>query len=274
MSASGFSSSASMTNWSTATTRDWKDTGDLTNVPENALLGRVAAKWSTPTAHDGRRPGADVHSTQGNNLSRDVALWATPRSSDGEKGGPNQKFGAGGTPLPAQASQWTTPSAGDGQRGGKITENMSGTSLTQQVNSLDMEVYTSANIWPTPTAMNRPRNDETLEKCRATRKAKAGQNTVPLYLEDVASRLSLPAPATSTDGEKSSHIRRTLNPLFVEWLMGWPPGWTSLALTPLASNACACSATALSAWKARMRSALSQLALPAEAPPAQLALFG
>lgn len=55
---------------------------------------------------------------------------------------------------------------------------------------------------------------------------------------------------------------------------GWPPGWTSLALTPPASSGCACSATALSAWKARMRSALSQLALPAEAPPAPLALFG
>jgi hypothetical protein len=31
-----------------------------------------------------------------------AAYSATPRASDGEKGGPNQKFGAGGTPLPTQ----------------------------------------------------------------------------------------------------------------------------------------------------------------------------
>ena len=62
--------------------------------------------------------------------------------------------------------------------------------------------------------------------------------------------------------------RRSLNPLFVEWLMGWPHGWTLLAWTDFG-----CSATGLSRFKARMRSALSQLvSLPA--PPAQLSLFG
>lgn len=34
-----------------------------------------------------------------------AALWSTPRASDGEKGGPNQKYGGGGQPLPAQAAQ-------------------------------------------------------------------------------------------------------------------------------------------------------------------------
>jgi hypothetical protein len=82
--------------WPTATTRDWKD-GDAQscqNVPTNARLGRV------------------VHAAQAS------TLWSTPRSSDGEKGGPNQKFGAGGQPLPAQACQHSlpapaTPTAGD-----------------------------------------------------------------------------------------------------------------------------------------------------------------
>jgi hypothetical protein len=41
-------------------------------------------------------------------------------------------------------------------------------------------------------------------------------------------RQGLPDRPISTVGEESSHIRRTLNPLFVESLMGWPPGWTSL----------------------------------------------
>jgi hypothetical protein len=33
---------------------------------------------------------------------REASPWSTPRASDGEKGGPNQSFGAGGQPLPAQ----------------------------------------------------------------------------------------------------------------------------------------------------------------------------
>jgi hypothetical protein len=74
----------------------------------------------------------------------------------------------------------------------------------------------------------------------------------------------------STVGEESSHIRRTLNPLFVEWLMGWPPSWTLLALMPPALNAFACSETAFFHFKQRMRSALFALGLPRAAPPAQL----
>jgi hypothetical protein len=43
-----------------------------------------------------------------------LAGWSSPRASDGEKGGPNMSFGAGGTPLPAQAAQmagWNAPTS-------------------------------------------------------------------------------------------------------------------------------------------------------------------
>lgn len=56
------------------------------------------------------------------NLQDQVALWSTPRSSDGEKGGPNQAFGAGGVPLPAQAIQWSTPSVAD-TTGGRMSRS-------------------------------------------------------------------------------------------------------------------------------------------------------
>jgi site-specific DNA-cytosine methylase len=74
---------------------------------------------------------------------------------------------------------------------------------------------------------------------------------------------------TYTVGGIPSKERRSLNPLFVEWLMGWPPGWTLLAWTDFA-----CSATELSAFKARMRSALLHLGLPPPAPFVQPDLFG
>jgi hypothetical protein len=43
--------------------------------------------------------------------------------------------------------------------------------------------------------------------------------------------------------------KRRLNPLFVEWLMGWPPGHAL----------CDCSETEWSRWSQDMRGALSQL---------------
>lgn len=41
---------------------------------------------------------------------------------------------------------------------------------------------------------------------------------------------------TSKDGAKSSKSGRTLNPRFVEWLMGWPIGWTDFGSAETASS--------------------------------------
>ena len=51
------------------------------------------------------------------------------------------------------------------------------------------------------------------------------------------------------DGPTSSAPRLNLNPRFVEWLMGWPIGWTSFEHAE----------TGLSAWLLRMRGELSML---------------
>ncbi|WP_287202672.1 hypothetical protein [Mesorhizobium sp.] len=176
--------------------------------------------------------------------------------------------------------KWTTPSASDGERGGSITPAMSGTSLTQQVNTLwstpratdgekggpnqsfrngtGLPLPSQAHQWATPTSLSygeshQPGNSRS-------------QNINMDLARELYSRL---AQVTVKTGKPHSKERRSLNPLFVEWLMGWPPGWTLVAWTDLG-----CSATALSRYRQRMRFALSQLALPVEAPPAQLALFG
>lgn len=272
--------------WPTPTTRDWKDTGDLSNVPENALLGRVASNWSTP------------------------------RSSDGEKGGPNMAFGAGGTPLPAQACQWPTPTSlsfGESHQPGN-SKSMNETLRLAE----NMRPYIEGNIWPTPTALNRPRSDETLAKVHEYRERNAGQKTVPLYLEDLTSRLSLPAPETSTHGARSQNtplnyylrirattdlelrsemrallrlaigrkpkrgwtrtartayvrpsFRKSLNPRFVALLMGWPP---------IASTGFGFWGTASYRFRELMRSELSRLVSSPvaiePAKPKQLTLFG
>lgn len=281
--------------WPTPATRDHKGANSPDHLENGTgkkhldqLPNFVEHLWYTPNVPNGGRTLSAEATTTGMTpeerkqqvgLENQARFWSTPRASDAEKGGPNQAFGlGGGAPLPAQTANWATPTSlsyGDSHQPGNSRNQNINLDLAETLHilltgpALDLKAYTSANIWPTPTAMNRPRSDETLEKCRASRKAKAGQNTVPLYLEDVASRLSLPAPATSRDGEPSSKERRSLNPLFVEWLMGWPPGWTLLAWTDFA-----CSGTELSRYRQHMRSAFLRLALPPEAPPAQLALFG
>lgn len=241
------------------------------------------------------------------------STWSTPRASDGEKGSPNQSFGAGGVPLPAQVVKWATPLADDtsnrtkrfaqggtplsmqaseatakwctpsvaistggqssrsGDRQGEELLTGQARTAMSDLRARSAQPYIDRNIWPTPTALNRPRSDETLEKRLAYRKAKAGQTTVPLYLEEVATSLFHHLDlTTSTLGEPSSPSDPTLpplslNPLFVAWLMNWivpastNSGWAEMGSTLYAE---------------RMRFELSRLASAPAAPPAQADLFG
>ncbi|XAI96804.1 hypothetical protein [Synechococcus phage Ssp-JY39] len=160
--------------------------------------------------------------------------------------------GAGMT-LATAAQNWPAPAARDHKGANGPNHMLNGSGRLH----LDQLPNFVAFLWKTPRAhevgqYTRDHGDPTKERLSLTGQA-----------------CSLPVPTTTTDGAASSTLRRSLNPLFVEWLMGWPPGWTLLAWTDFA-----CSATELSRFKQLMRSALSQLASPAEAPPAQLALFG
>lgn len=113
-----------------------------------------------------------------------------------------------------------------------------------------------AHLWATPTVAD----------VTGGRKTRGGSRKTELLLNGQAEQLSAffhPAPTTGLLGLVSSPEPRRLNPRFVEWLMGFPTGWT----------ACGCSAPALFRFKRRMRSALWRLSLP-DVLPAQLALFG
>lgn len=188
-----------------------------------------------------------------------------------------------------QASAWPTPTANDWKGSGPTLERKDG---QMRGDRLD---YATEQLWSTPTQVHR-------KSAKAMKAFSEGGQSSPPGLEQQAENLmwatptslsfgdshqpgnsrsynqnmelahgiySRLAPMMSTVGEAHSRPRRSLNPLFVEWLMGWPPGWTLLAWTDFA-----CSATELSRFKQRMRSALLSLGLPREAPPAQLALFG
>lgn len=175
-------------------------------------------------------------------------LWATPISSDGEKGGPNQRFGAGSQPLTGQATQWPTPTS----------LSFAGSHQPGNSQSMNETLRLAEALWQTPAPAD----------VMGGRTSRSGDRKDEVFLNGQASECSRQAREISTDGEMSSKERRSLNPLFVEWLMAWPPFWTLIASTDFG-----CSATAFTRYRRLMQSALFALGSPPEPAPAQASLF-
>lgn len=199
--------------------------------------------------------GTDTHNAAGNSdFSRGVMAlteqWRSP--SDPSKRGGSQhpdKRAAGGHTinLEDQAEYWSTPRASDGEKGGpNMAFGAGGTPLPTQ-----------AAHWPTPLTADDGR--------KVT--ARLAQTQLCIVAEswpEPHSRPDHPTPA----GQKSSETRRRLNPLFVEWLMGWPEGLsgfdtaaTASCHSPAPSPGCGC----MDCWLNRQRELLAEL-LAIEAP--------
>lgn len=193
-----------------------------------------------------------------------AAIWATPRATDGEKGGPNQSFGAGGTPLPAMAANWPTPSVMlTGERTSPETFAARQTRLKEKHrgrtgNGAGPDLAMVAKQWPTPAAQNWKGSSEG----SIIRKDGKSRMDILCYAAEQNFPHSLPAPAIPA-GQTSSPERRSLNPLFVEWLMGWPTGLSGFARAE----------TGLCHWLRRMRGCLSALASRRTAPNGQETLL-
>lgn len=90
--------------------------------------------------------------------------------------------------------------------------------------------------WPTLDATNRVRDEETMQKCADFRKRNANQNTVPLYLAEVANLASWPTPQAGTPAQNgyneagnTDNGRKTVALLRDEaYLAGW--------MTPAVTN--------------------------------------
>jgi DNA (cytosine-5)-methyltransferase 1 len=183
--------------------------------------------YPTPRGEDGQSCGA--HKGKPDTLTSYMKLWPTPK---GSPSGPDfarmNREGSGGDDLATAIAResWPTPSATDGNRGGKMTPNMSGQSLTQMMNS-----------FPTPTNSMVTENDFVQAKFHSTKRGKYADAKFPTPRANewkgsgpVGSKshkhmsernyLCAVVNPTETSGQ--------LNPDWVEWLMLWPIGWTSL----------------------------------------------
>lgn len=208
--------------------------------PERGRLEQSVANWPTPTARDHKGSGEATTRADGK-LRNDMLDWAAERfwrtpTDDSRRGGPadpaSRKQQGHTVNLQDQATYWSTPRVAVGEytrdRGQKGSDRP----------TLEGE----AKLWSTPRACSGERSS-------------GGNRT------EMVSQYLPPDPATPMDGDTSSKPGRSLNPLFVEWLMGWPIGWTG----------CACAETEFTRWRSATASALASLELsPGSQPQASL----
>jgi hypothetical protein len=174
----------------------------------------------------------------GRNLNDEAVLWPTPNVPNGGRVNPPGTSPTGMAPdgskkqigLENAVKLWPTPRAGEGDKW---------SAGSQRDDSLQQQ----SRLWATPTA----RDHRSIHAGPAT----LARNSRPLS-EQVGAAHSLLAQPTPADGPSICGERRTLNPLFVEALMGWPIGWTGFAFA----------ATEWSRWSRRMRCELSRLSWP------------
>jgi len=199
-------------------------------VPRTAARG--SGSWPTATAADSRASGGALTGGGTTLTDRAVRLWPTPVARDDQKtpdahmamkhrmaGGPRHQP----TSLTVVAKLWPTPTAADGSRRADPPPTRwspakpHGPTLTRQ-----------AGTWPTPQARD--------HKGAFTGHRNGGRDLpseATLFPDNLPP--GHPHPTTTTPGPRSSQPV-VLNPAFVEWLMGYPPGWS--ASTPSATASC------------------------------------
>lgn len=165
------------------------------SMPAHLTSGNGSGLWQTPVADDSvNRVKGKVNSRGEPKLSAQVKLWPTPHgfSPDGRSNGPS------GNELGRAVNRvlWPTPTVcGNHNRRGA------------SVNSGD-GLATAVRLWPTPNASDASKwSNQSLEE-RLSKGLQVRLNT-----------------AVSPQGGGGG----SLNPTWVEWLMGWPLGWTDCA---------------------------------------------
>lgn len=200
----------------------WKTSQDSLFETDSDALQKGWKAWATEWRQCCSRLRTLVQATAGNGCSS----WQTPTGSMMSS---RRQVGAEVREalLPLEAQQWRTPSCGDPEGG--VME-------IRPASSGKYKLRDDAVNWATPQAF------DAKDVTRKTPTKKAGCRTLA---NDLAG-FSLPPETRMTSGGGSCDNDRTsllayralrlmrgtmkhrLNPLFAEWLMGWPERWSTV----------------------------------------------
>jgi hypothetical protein len=90
-------------------------------------------------------------------------------------------------------------------------------------------------MWPTPLAQDAKRSGHGASDRDKTSLLARAVVLWPTPLSNDSKNATLPPAAGKRDSVPGALIREgvsgSLNPLWVEWLMGFPPGWTDLSVS-------------------------------------------
>ena len=180
---------------------------------EHRTSGTGSGSWLTPTVEDAGRMGS-------------AADWEK-YIKNGQTSGARLR-----NQVQALTTKWPTPRAGNpGSRpngkGGKV--------LAEEVEIAAGLRQRGERMWPTPTVCgnyNRKGASASSGDGLATAVLKCATPTARDWRSGKASQ----ATHDKNSRPLSEQIGGSLNPTWVEWLMGWPLGWTDLK--PLATGRC------------------------------------
>ena len=193
--------------------------------PGQLELFRRSALTSTSTATAAPGPSFVRVTLEPLTSALESSCWPTTRATDGTKGGPNQAGSKGDLMLPSAAVQWACKNLWPTPRA-SANENRTTTSAPSHGNGHG-EVLAGVecdwgreNLWSTPTVHG---NDN-----RAGLSATSGdglQTAAKDWARSHLAQMTSPGGPGCLQYDPNSH-RLCLNPAFVDWLMGWAPGWT------------------------------------------------
>lgn len=162
-------------------------------------FAKQVSQWMPPVVpNGGRSVSAEVVASRGSTENGKRTTKMAPSHGNSH-----------GIVLAGQACQWATPKASETDRG----------VCPSEIARRSPGLLTQTATWATPTARDHKDGATSLENVEVN--GLLGRQVLTTSLRQVHSTI---------DGrELSPNIlgsRRRLNPLFAEWLMGWPIGWT------------------------------------------------
>lgn len=214
-------------------------------IAQHSLFGDLAEfsetwpRWGTMRNGECWALSMPVLHTSGNASG----LLPNPLASLGTNGGPNQRDSSGRPGLQMAAMMWPTPNCPNGGRSVKHVTDWRGKSAYHNGKKVQVGLEAAVKMWPTPKAsaagpdfakMDRSATGISLETAVAMMPTptvhgnynrKGASETSGDGLATVVAKYSTPCAQEMRQGEQPGG---QLNPDWVEWLMGWPVGWSNL----------------------------------------------